>query len=84
MRRLLQTPPESHRAAVGWPGLTTAEAAARLRAEGRNETRQPAATSIPRKVLAQLTDPLIVLLPAAAVVTAATGDLTDTASSCWW
>jgi Ca2+-transporting ATPase len=62
-----------------WTGLTSAEADDRLRRYGRNETKAPAPASILRRIFAQLIDPLILLLLGAAAVTAATGDMTDTA-----
>jgi P-type Ca2+ transporter type 2C len=59
-------------------GLSNAEAAARLRRDGPNETKQLARRHIAGRVTTQLLDPLIMLLLAAASVTAATGDITDT------
>ena len=60
-------------------GLTTAEAAARLEAVGRNEVRQRGRISIWSSIGLQLRDPLIVVLLAACVLTLLTGDLTDAA-----
>ena len=59
-------------------GLTAAEAARRLIAEGRNETRPAAPVPIWSRVGRQIADPLIVLLLASATVTAIAGDITDT------
>ena len=58
-------------------GLTSAEAAVRLARDGRNEL--PAARPVPlwRRVAAQVRDPLVLVLLAAAVLTIATGDWTD-------
>jgi Ca2+-transporting ATPase len=60
-------------------GLTTAEAAARLAANGPNTVSPPPPTSLVARVGRQLTDPLVALLIVAAVVTTALGDLPDTA-----
>jgi Ca2+-transporting ATPase len=59
-------------------GLTAAEAAHRLNAEGRNETRPAAPVPLWSRVGRQIADPLIVLLLASATVTAIAGDVTDT------
>ncbi|WP_405095520.1 cation-translocating P-type ATPase [Micromonospora sp. NBC_01412] len=65
---------------LGEPGgLGSAEAAARLRADGPNSVAPPARRHLAARVLHQLTDPLVALLLAAAVVTAALGDWPDTA-----
>jgi P-type Ca2+ transporter type 2C len=58
-------------------GLTSAEAAARLARDGPNVLPPPQRTSLARRVVMQLRDPLIVVLLAAAVLTIATGELTD-------
>ncbi|HZD99572.1 MAG TPA: cation-transporting P-type ATPase [Micromonosporaceae bacterium] len=60
------------------PGLTSAEAARRLTAEGRNETRPAAPIPVWSRIGRQIADPLIVLLLASATVTAIAGDVTDT------
>jgi P-type Ca2+ transporter type 2C len=64
-------------AAVPPGGLTSAEAAARLARDGRNEL--PAARPVPlwRRVAAQARDPLVLVLLAAAVLTVGTGDWAD-------
>ena len=58
-------------------GLTSAEAAARLAADGPNVLPPPPQARLWRRVAAQLRDPLVVVLLAAAVLTSATGDWTD-------
>ncbi|GAA3336550.1 HAD-IC family P-type ATPase [Amorphoplanes nipponensis] len=60
-------------------GLTSAEAAARLAAEGPNLVAAPAPRRLVSRVGRQLADPLIALLLVAAVVTALLDDLPDTA-----
>ncbi|MEU8374793.1 cation-transporting P-type ATPase [Micromonospora sp. NPDC048894] len=60
-------------------GLTTAEAAARLRTDGPNSVAAPTRRRLPGRVLRQLTDPLVALLLAAATVTTLLGDWPDTA-----
>nr|WP_205789415.1 cation-transporting P-type ATPase [Micromonospora sp. HM134] len=60
-------------------GLSTAEATARLRADGPNTVAAPARRWLVGRVLRQLTDPLVALLLAAAVVTTLLGDWPDTA-----
>ncbi|MEV1146989.1 HAD-IC family P-type ATPase, partial [Micromonospora sp. NPDC049799] len=60
-------------------GLTSAEAAARLRSDGPNATVAPPRRHLGSRVLRQLTDPLVALLLAAAVVTTALRDYPDTA-----
>ncbi|MCO8277938.1 cation-transporting P-type ATPase [Actinoplanes sp. TRM 88003] len=59
-------------------GLTTAEAAARLAADGPNSVAPPAPRSLAGRVGRQLADPLVALLLVASVVTAVLGDLPDT------
>jgi Ca2+-transporting ATPase len=59
-------------------GLTDAEAAARLQWEGPNELARPPRRSVLRRVTAQLTDPLVLVLLVVAVVTTAIGDHADT------
>ncbi|MEV4483893.1 cation-translocating P-type ATPase [Micromonospora coxensis] len=59
-------------------GLRADEAAARLRADGRNSVFPPPRRHLAVRVLRQLTDPLVALLLAAAVVTTLLGDLPDT------
>ncbi|MEU1602895.1 cation-translocating P-type ATPase [Micromonospora matsumotoense] len=60
-------------------GLTTTEAAARLRTDGPNSVAAPTRRRLPGRVLRQLTDPLVALLLAAATVTTLLGDWPDTA-----
>lgn len=60
-------------------GLDAAEAAARLRANGPNTVAPPPRRHVAVRVLHQLTDPLVALLVAAAVVTTVLGDYPDTA-----
>jgi Ca2+-transporting ATPase len=60
-------------------GLSSAEAAARLSADGPNSVAPPARRHLAARVAHQLTDPLVALLLAAAVVTSVLGDWTDTA-----
>ncbi|MDD7967969.1 cation-translocating P-type ATPase [Actinomycetospora lemnae] len=60
-------------------GLTDAEAAVRLVREGPNELPRPPRRSAARRVLAQLTDPLVLVLLVVAAVTTAIGDHADTA-----
>jgi Ca2+-transporting ATPase len=64
---------------IGPAGLSSAEAAARLAADGPNEVARPRPRALSGRILAQLTDPLVALLLAAAVVTTLLGDLPDTA-----
>jgi hypothetical protein len=61
------------------PGLTNALAAARLAADGPNTVAAPPRRRLAARIAHQLTDPLVALLLAAAVVTAVLGDLPDTA-----
>ncbi|GAA0630834.1 cation-translocating P-type ATPase [Streptomyces thermocarboxydovorans] len=60
-------------------GLTSAEAARRLRVHGPNEIPSRPPTPVWRRVLQQLRDPLILVLLVAAALTIATGDLSDAA-----
>ena len=60
-------------------GLSTVEATRRLAADGGNVLPDRHRTSLPRRVLLQLRDPLILVLLVAAVLTIATGDWTDAA-----
>ncbi|MEV5379358.1 cation-translocating P-type ATPase [Streptomyces nondiastaticus] len=60
-------------------GLTEAEAGRRLARHGPNVIVSVCPTPVWRRVLAQLRDPLILVLLAAVVLTTATGDLVDTA-----
>ncbi|MEU4689948.1 cation-transporting P-type ATPase [Actinoplanes sp. NPDC023714] len=66
-----------NRLAAG-PGLTSAEAAVRLAGDGPNVVAAPPRRGVAGRVTRQLADPMIVLLLAGAVVTAALGDLPDT------
>ncbi|HET8661369.1 MAG TPA: cation-transporting P-type ATPase [Micromonosporaceae bacterium] len=59
-------------------GLSAAQAAARLAADGPNAVARARPRRLATRVLRQLTDPLVALLLAAAVVTTLLGDLTDT------
>ncbi len=58
-------------------GLSSAEAAARLAADGPNALPAPPRVRLWRRVAAQLRDPLVLVLLAAAVLTLATSDWTD-------
>ncbi|MFC9582339.1 cation-translocating P-type ATPase [Streptomyces yangpuensis] len=58
-------------------GLTQAEAERRLARYGRNEVAPPPPTPLHRRVLAQLRDPLIMVLLGAALLTIAIGDHPD-------
>ncbi len=62
---------------MGMAGLTVAQAEKRLSEDGRNEVTQRGRVTILSGLLAQLRDPLIVVLLAACVLTVVTGDLTD-------
>jgi Ca2+-transporting ATPase len=58
-------------------GLRTAEAVRRLGEHGPNSVPRPRRRSAPARVLAQLRDPMILLLCAALVVVIALGDVSD-------
>ena len=60
-------------------GLSSAEAARRLAADGPNAVTAPARHGVAGRIGRQLRDPLVALLLAAAVVTALLDDLPDTA-----
>ncbi|WP_341720426.1 cation-transporting P-type ATPase [Micromonospora sp. FIMYZ51] len=60
-------------------GLSSAEAARRLRVDGPNVAAAPPRRHLAGRILRQLTDPLVALLLAAAVVTTALRDYPDTA-----
>ncbi|MCA2229923.1 cation-translocating P-type ATPase [Nonomuraea aurantiaca] len=60
-------------------GLSAAEAAVRLERDGANLLPQKPPVPLWRRVMAQLRDPLIVVLLVAAALTIVTGDWTDTA-----
>jgi Ca2+-transporting ATPase len=64
-------------AAVPQGGLTSAEAARRLARDGPNVLPASRPVRLWRRVAAQLRDPLVLVLLAAAVLTVATGDWTD-------
>jgi len=64
---------------TGPRGLTAAEAAERLERDGPNTLPKRPPTPWWRRVLAQLRDPLIVVLLVAATLTVVTGDYADTA-----
>ncbi|HEU4425987.1 MAG TPA: HAD-IC family P-type ATPase, partial [Pilimelia sp.] len=59
-------------------GLTAAEAVNRLRTDGPNTVAAPRRQHLSGRILRQLTDPLVALLLAAAVVTTALRDYPDT------
>lgn len=59
------------------PGLTQEEAGRRLARYGRNEVPPPRPTPLHRRVLAQLRDPLIMVLLGAVLLTVAIGDHPD-------
>lgn len=63
---------------VGGDGLTSDEAERLLREVGRNELARSAPPTLLRRVLGQLSDPMILLLLGACVVTLFLGDLVDT------
>jgi Ca2+-transporting ATPase len=65
--------------AVASAGLTSAEAAARLDADGPNAVAVVKPRRLAGRIGQQLADPLVALLIAAAVVTTVLGDLPDTA-----
>ncbi|MGC1213992.1 MAG: HAD-IC family P-type ATPase, partial [Micromonospora sp.] len=71
------TPPQTP--ATPATGLGSATAAARLRADGPNQVAAPPRRHLASRILHQLTDPLVALLLAAAVVTTVLGDHPDTA-----
>ena len=58
-------------------GCPRSEAASRLAADGPNVLPAPRPVPLWRRVAAQLRDPLVLVLLAAAVLTTATGDWTD-------
>ena len=58
-------------------GLAPAEAAARLRRDGRNEMREPKRETVLQSFLEQLNDPLIYVLIVAAVVSILLGEVSD-------
>ncbi len=59
-------------------GLTSDEAARRLERHGANDLPLRATRSVWSRILGQLRDPMMILLMAAATVTVAVGDVTDT------
>ena len=61
------------------PGLTNAEAARRLLADGRNQITRRHSESVGRAIGRQLSDVVVIVLLVAACLTAAVGDATDTA-----
>ncbi|MBF6176624.1 cation-translocating P-type ATPase [Nocardia blacklockiae] len=65
--------------AIGFAGLSESEAAARLLRDGANVLPRRPPVRLWQRVLAQVRDPLIVVLLVAAALTVATGDWTDTA-----
>ena len=60
-------------------GIDSVAARQRLAADGPNEVAQRAGTPVWRLVAGQLTDTMIMVLLAAAILTTAVGDVTDTA-----
>src|SRR5579875_3759433 len=58
-------------------GLSSEQAAARLAVDGANVLPAPRAVALWRRIAAQLRDPMILVLLAAAALTLATGDWTD-------
>jgi Ca2+-transporting ATPase len=62
---------------VSTSGLSSVEAETRLREGGRNEVTARGHVTVWTGLLAQLRDPLILVLLAACVLTVGTGDLTD-------
>ena len=70
--------PRAGEESVAALGLTSQEAAALLREHGENTVPRPRPPRWWSRVLRQLRDPMIALLLAAAAVTVATGDVTDT------
>jgi Ca2+-transporting ATPase len=60
-------------------GLSSAQATARLAADGPNAVAAPPARRLAARIAHQLTDPLVALLLAAAAVTTALADYPDTA-----
>jgi len=60
-------------------GLSTVEAAARIAQDGPNAVAKPRPRRLIARIGAQLTDPLVLLLLAAAIVTVALGDWPDVA-----
>ena len=56
-------------------GLTAAEAAARLAAHGPNKLKEAEKPSLLRRFLAQLKDPMLLMLMAAAAISAVTNAL---------
>ena len=67
-------PPAGH---VPQRGLSSGQAASRLAGDGPNVLPAPRPVPLWRRVAAQLRDPLVLVLLAAAVLTTATGDWTD-------
>ncbi len=59
-------------------GLTSDEARTRLREQGPNEVPRPRGVSVAVRVARQLRDPMLLLLMAAGLATAVTGDVPDT------
>lgn len=77
----MSEPPEAATSAPPSPrlGLSTTEAADRLACLGPNTVTHARPTPVWMRVVAQLRDPLILVLLAAAALTTLTGDLADTA-----
>ena len=68
-----QTPSDTLHALVSTPdGLTQAEAAARLARDGRNALTEPPKPSVVKRFFHQLADPMILVLLAAALISAIT------------
>ena len=64
---------------VASAGLSSDEARTRLREHGPNEVPRPRGVSVAVRVARQLRDPMLLLLMAAGLATAVTGDVPDTA-----
>src|SRR5664280_2730862 len=62
---------------MAMPGLSTAQAVTRLREGGRNEVASRGRVTVWTGLLAQLRDPLILVLLGACALTVGTGDMTD-------
>src|SRR5436309_9569441 len=75
MRTGILTGPPADR--VRQRGLSSAQVASRLAADGPNLLPAPRPVPLWRRIMSQLRDPLVLVLLAAAVLTTATGDWTD-------
>nr|BFE74725.1 hypothetical protein GCM10020092_080260 [Actinoplanes digitatis] len=70
-------PADAGRTSTDAVGLSSGEAAARLARDGGNVLPSPRPTPLWRRIVAQLRDPLVLVLLAAAGFTLATADFTD-------